>query len=508
MYSIDYTDKCKFEWATGWHGSGGFQNKINRVFSSQTDSQGNLYILGECGNNAEMLNVEELLPNDNVVVGFGATHTVVILKMNPQGEILWEKQFFGLNNQFPNAHDLKVVGDSVVMFMINPAGGKISYFLDTVLTSPSEEYWWAGIGTQLTIVGTLDLDGNLLEKHSLQFLYEDNGEDNSWSFVQYLNIFIHSVFCVDNSGNIYIGRNNYGDAESSNLRVIIDNDTNKIFPIDNFSIILTNPSITKFSPHFDSVIWSRHIITAAPDVVANNQKPFCPLLSIDCDKYNNIYACGYAALGYPNGENYTIFYSENDSIIINDVDMVQSFLIKYDSIGNFLKYSGIKFTQTDSNIFNASPHTVHSKLQINAATNSLFTQTSCTQGVAFTPASIFGYFTLGEGHTDTTGRYRNGMFIQYDLDDLHYVSHGVAKSDIESGLSTMQVNNNRVFAQVTFFNNLDTLINYNNKYMSSSAFIYWDTDGHLINAICYKDTLTVQSNYIGPLALTDSIVYL
>ena len=231
-------------------------------------------------------------------------------------------------------------------------------------------------------------------------------------------------------------------------------------------------------------------------------------MSIDCDKYNNIYACGYAALGYPNGENYTIFYSENDSIIINDVDMVQSFLIKYDSIGNFLKYSGIKFTQTDSNIFNASPHTVHSKLQINAATNSLFTQTSCTQGVAFNPASIFGYFTLGEGHTDTTGRYRNGMFIQYDLDDLHYVSHGVAKSDIESGLSTMQVNNNRVFAQFTFFNNLDTLINYNNKYMSSSAFIYWDTDEHLINAICYKDTLTGQSNYIGPLALTDSIVYL
>lgn len=131
----------QFEWATGWHGSGGFQNKINRVFSSQTDSQGNLYILGECGNNAEMLNGEELLPNDNVVVGFGATHAVVILKMNPQGEILWKKQFFGLNNQFPNAHDLKVVGDSVVMFMINPAGGKISYFLDTVLTSPSEEYW-------------------------------------------------------------------------------------------------------------------------------------------------------------------------------------------------------------------------------------------------------------------------------------------------------------------------------------------------------------------------------
>lgn len=79
----------EFQWAKSYAGMEGPQSssEFNRMFCSDFDSQGNVYILGTFGFGA---NIDDIRFIDNSGAN-GNIQGVVIAKLSPEGNLLWRK---------------------------------------------------------------------------------------------------------------------------------------------------------------------------------------------------------------------------------------------------------------------------------------------------------------------------------------------------------------------------------------------------------------------------------
>lgn len=489
-----------FEWATGWQG-GDFVTVANEVISSDIDSEGNLYILGYAGSFATMQNGESLVPD--YTPPRGKTEAVVIFKMNPQGDIVWKKAIYNEKmHGRPFGCGLKVVGDSSIIVMATITNNEWLYFLDTIIADQAShtEYGW-GVTGLIDVVVTFDLDGNKKEQHWIkaQWLDEEDSVRREGSFLMGRE----TPFTVDSEGNIILIRE-YDECQtrySLKERVVIDGNRQFDFTISNVNNMYNN-QLFKFSPHFDSLLWEKDLIYK----VQTDASPSPPTTrSIAIDNDNNIYICGY----FLDMGNAMIYLDANNIIEATDKEWYKGFLVKYGSDGDVINARDIRFI---SNTDDCQISTHNKSIAVDNRRHSIFVLSRLFQSY-----NTEGHFAFDENTYDTIRRYNNAIFIQYDMDNLNYISHGIAEGSNRGtniGLNNscnhaLYIQKNRVFAQIEFTEKLygkDTIFQHG-EYENSLALISWDKEGHLITAIDY-DSPSLSSHVMGQIYAIDSSVYI
>ncbi len=491
-----------FEWATGWQG-GDFVNRVNKVISSDIDREGNLYILGYAGSEATMLNDESLVPD--YTPPRGKTDAVVIFKMNPQGEIVWKKAIYNEKmNGLSFGCGLKVVGDSSLIVITTIFNNEWLYFLDTIIPDQASHtaYGWGTSGAVDAVI-TFDLDGNKKEQHWMkaQWLDDEDSVRREGTFL----VGCETPFTVDSEGNIIIIReyDEFQTGYSLKERVVIDGNRQFDFEV---SSEYYNNQLFKFSPHFDSLLWEKDLIYK----LQTDRVPYRPTThSIVVDNDNNIYICGhFLEMG-----NATIYLDESNIIEATYKGRYKSFLIKYSPDGEVIKARDIRFIPNTYDCYDCQITTRNKSVTVDTVNNSIFVLSRIYQSDI-----TEGYFAFDENTYDTLRRYNNAVFIQYDMDNLNYISHGIAEGgnmgtninlDYWCG-QALNIQNNRVFAQINFTQCLygkDTIFQHG-EYENSLALISWDKEGHLIMAIDYNCPLLVENNIVSSISTKDSFIYI
>src|SRR5574344_1655795 len=165
----------RFEWATSFTGGSG----NNEVKFSATDSEGNLYIAGQCGTGAA-INGTVLL--NMAPYGSGCnTSNFFIAKLSPSGQVIWRKAIHNNNGGITNCFSMHMLGDTAVAVLVDyslATQENYLYYLDTLITStiygqtfatyPFQRINGGANGNGLII---FDLDGNIKEQHLLQVGY-------------------------------------------------------------------------------------------------------------------------------------------------------------------------------------------------------------------------------------------------------------------------------------------------------------------------------------------------
>ena len=173
-----------FDWVRSYTGQDYSSLETNKIVSSCADSDGNLYILGKFSPQASLCGVallpsgiESIVTNPHFAAnsGYGG---VVIAKISPEGNLLWNKALFCTGNGM--ALDLRGIGDSAIMVMAtivlpfyqdNILQYNRLYYLDTLLAASNEDYLMPTDSMNSYNVNafiTIRNDGEVIEQH---FLY-------------------------------------------------------------------------------------------------------------------------------------------------------------------------------------------------------------------------------------------------------------------------------------------------------------------------------------------------
>ena len=206
----------RFEWAKGYRVDDDYKNIAGVV----TDSLGNLYLLGACDASSAW-DGEDFISPDMIPRGKNKANSltdVIIAKLSPEGDMIWEKVIFSNNGQSHFPHNIRKLGDTAIACLVTfipPSPNQYTYFLDTFMFGYSNyPIDISGFSTaQWTAYLVFDFDGNLTEQHYLAITYTDSaGNDLVYTYdrdsVPWLaaTCFQHASFDVDSTGNIYISR--------------------------------------------------------------------------------------------------------------------------------------------------------------------------------------------------------------------------------------------------------------------------------------------------------------
>ncbi|MBP9990574.1 MAG: T9SS type A sorting domain-containing protein [Bacteroidales bacterium] len=318
-----------FDWVKSYSGQEPLGKFWNYIVSSVTDSHGNLYVAGQFANGAT-IDGQSLLPF-SPHGGQTENPNSCIMKISPQGNILWTKILHANYGQPTRIYDLQLVGDTAlyanVSIPIPKENNEYLYFYDTLITKDNLDYLlymdsisYTGI---TTAISSFDLDGNLNENYLLHMAYKDSKgklitldrqTNNGFDSVYIANEqFKPGNFHVDNLGNIYFGHLStdllwlYCDtcasqSQSYNLSngligeiVVMVNGHQRFFdaPISHPSIY--NFRIFKFSPHFNDMLacryifyetnssWSNWSYTSSRELTTDNENNVFLLCNINSD---------------------------------------------------------------------------------------------------------------------------------------------------------------------------------------------------------------------------------
>ena len=283
----------RFDWVKSYSGQEPTGKYWNYIVSSVTDSQGNLYVAGQFANGAAV-DGQDLLPFSP----YGAqteNANSCIMKITPQGDIVWRKILHANNGNPSQIYGLQLVGDTAlfanVLFALPKENNEYLYFYDTLITKDNVDYLLyrdslasTGISTAISV---FDLDGNLTENYIFHMAYKDNKgklitldrqSNNSFDSVYICNQqFKPGTFHVDNQGNIYFGHL-ATDAlwlhcdtcayqlQCYNLEngligevVVMVNGRQRFFDAPHSHPSHYNYRLFKFSPHFNDMLACRYI---------------------------------------------------------------------------------------------------------------------------------------------------------------------------------------------------------------------------------------------------------
>ena len=287
------THAQRFDWVKSYSGLEPSGKYWNYIVSSITDSQGNLYVAGQFANGASV-DGHELLPF-SPHGGQTENANSCIMKISPQGDIVWRKILHANYGQPSQIYGLQLVGDTAlfanVLFALPKENNEYLYFYDTLITKDNVDYLLyrdSLASTPISVaISVFDLDGNLTENYILHMAYKDsNGKlitldrqtNNDFDTVYIANQqFKPGTFHVDNQGNIYFGHLAtdmlwlYCDtcayqSQCYNLEnglisevVVMVNGRQRFFDVPLSHPSTYNYRLFKFSPHFNDMLACRYI---------------------------------------------------------------------------------------------------------------------------------------------------------------------------------------------------------------------------------------------------------
>ena len=497
-----------FEWVRTYTGSDlSSGDATNKIIGSCVDSAGNLYILGQFSPYAQLCG-ERLLPSDVIEPSSPRWQGIVIAKLSPAGELLWHKAIYnGKHGCY--AFALRMMGDSCIMAMVvlslpydNGHNERMNlYYLDTLLTGNSDYLMpidSVSSGNYNAFI-TFDLDGNVTEQHLVCVGYTDTlGNDLTHQFIMgpphYDKLFAYLMsdesFNVDSEGNIYVVRRTVDavggpynpstetyqswridEGTIGSMKIVVDGTHFLTYPIPH-PTALWNKQILKFSPHFDSLIDAVYIF----DISLNNQSGLSLMTTtFDIDNQNNLYiVMGGSQL--PD----RLRIENSDSLYLRDSVSTPSFMIKYNQD---LHATDVIQLSHDGD---GQPQLGISRIHIDNETNSLYV----TGKTHWSPLITVNCVRYNDDSINIPNK--SGFWLRLNKDDLSLVSHGILTptSDTDGervwGLSYLETNNNRVFAQCHFYAGMlfaDTFIPHPNIGLNNMAAVFWDYKGHELDII-------------------------
>ncbi len=510
-----------FEWVSTYTGPeiSNSDDPTNRIIGSCVDSSGNIYILGEFSPQA-FFGDERLLPFD--IITTPIEKAIVIAKLSPSGDLLWHKAIYN-GKESCYAHALRMVGDSSIMAMVRfylPYNSSASnyrnlYYLDTLLTG-NDDYLMptdSVSGTNYTAFITFDFDGNATERHLVSVGYLDSNGNalTNWTIfgTHYPDKLLvrplsTETFNIDSEGNIYIIRaadervigSNFrewrmDDGTISALKIVVDGTHNLYYPIP-YRTALWNRQIMKFSPHFDSLIDAVYMFDST---LSYQRGATMYVTDFNIDTQNNLYMAMYGQY-VPN----RLAIANSNSLSLGDSTTVPSWVIKYNQD---LFATGVVQLSHDGT---GNPQLAIGRTHIDNKTNSLFV----SGRTWWSQSSVFDNILYNNDTLEIPNK--SGFWLRLN-DDLSLSSVGIVSPNSSDGrvwgISPLETNNNRVFAQSNFDTRVafaDTIIPLPNLGEQNRAVVIWDNDGHDIGLIMLGQHSPV--NGATQTHVIDSILYL
>ena len=489
----------RFEWAKGYYSD--YDDAC--IKGTITDSLGNLYILGQIDRGSDW-DGERLLPNYPI-----AGPLALVAKISPDGEMVWKKMF-GKSTNPTYAQDIRALGDTGFAVMLydgwsEPSMG-IWYWGDTAYTniyhplvSPYDTPGRRFSDGILNDYIAFDFDGNITEQHALEISYVDtDGNDvllrhsppDSLQFLFMQNMYL-LTFDVDNEGNFYM----------SFLPNIVPNETvyeyngticamrywvdHRLVGEGHFENT-TNHIITKFSPHFDSVLASRYIVQSSlnEDFGLGWNK-----VNLKRDKStSNLWVILNLSYNVDSLQNNLVIDSTQNLVVHGSLGgWVKGFVAVYDSL-----LSPINVIELRDSSFNTSTSYANTILY-----DIDFDYDSNIVAISGIPGIRDGVFLYENSTLPLSGK----SFVMI-LDKDTYTLKNLIVVPIEgrdglynkSSFGNLVLKNNRVFYQ-DVQNPATTL---------GLALFAWDYQGNLIDSLYFH---TYPRN-IGPIVQVDSALYL
>lgn len=481
----------RFEWAKSFYGYG--DKYRNFPCGLVADSEGNTYRLMQVGSGGWLDTIDpfEAVTNSNP--------SALLVKMSPDGQYLWHRiinPYERGNTSAVSVHDLRMLGDTALMMMVNiqlpyteDAYGLVYtalYYLDTLLTTsellmPTDSIYHRGV----TAFITLRLDGTLKEQHFLQVTYLDSlghpvmsrgGVDGNGLTTEH--------FDVDSRGNIYIVRPTqdrafadvvnplyFNDGGLSGYRFMVDG-TRFLTHIPPYTTGWWNQQVLKFSPHFDSLLDASYIAGEAPWVDPFNSH-WLDIKSFDIHDDDQIYITFNTRIehcGIPiarsnglqiKGDSLSLVFG-SDCMLRLDTALGANLLMQFDHVPRDY-YSSVELSATC----------------VDTATGSLFVL-GCVGTDSWGENSQPHQFIY---RGDTLSNRNSAFWLRVGADDGHYLSYGHINSNFggNGGGKGIVARDNRVFAQIWYNGNIQFAgaafsIPYANQ--RGLALAQWDYDGH------------------------------
>lgn len=525
-----------FQWAKSYSGSErDFQSISNRIYYTEIDSQGNIYILGDFGFGA-YIDGEHIFD-----LAFGGTQqAVIIAKLDINGALIWKRV---IKNNISSSYSnyMKLVGDTSLFIMANmhlATNNSSLWYLDTLINQsyPLPEYPFpfydgGNIASYGNVFIEFDLNGNVKNQHFLQIKSLDS---NAVEVDQPLfsNYTVTSPFHIDNQGNMYM----YSNLQK--LYPTVLNDTVTDFPIsESFRLIIDgvrtidfdmkyneNAKLFKFTPNFGELVWSKDIMEDSVGIgedctIVDNwgirpyEKYPIFITGMEADSEGDLYVCGY--IEHDRNMNAcpdtlhsrTIFVDTTNREHRIEIDagaQAIGFIIKYDTAGNVQWVNQMRGYTQFAGHSQGRPEgflTKYQNLAIKEEDNSVFVLAEMYAGgtsdsntyLMFNDTLI--YRTKGGNVAFLKYNKNNGQYISHGLtnhiiDSLYPWVYGAGVTRLFSGFGTDQfiVNNNQVLALIIYVRNIvgfDTVIYPLNRGFSGAGvtLMRWREDGGLIELI-------------------------
>lgn len=519
----------RFEWVKAYSSPGGSDPEIpaNIIKGSVVDRDGNIYVLGEYFPSATAMPFGVYpVPTNLGVTLTQVNSSIVIAKLNPDGELLWYKGLHSVRSGSSGSGSLysrgiKLLGDTAIMvcayvyFPFENYRHDELYYLDTLLVDDDSRFGEIKTANDLfCCFMTLSLDGRLIEDHILEWCAADgNGEPIRYADTNYIETghVQTSMFDVDSDGNIYLynmaDQYFYRNPTATKLGFVIDR-RHIVFYRDDLNEGLWNWEIVKFSPHFDTVLKAIYVF----DSTHTSSGSGINATSFRFDKDNNLYLGLYQEGGpsrLPLGNSDTLVLTYN-----NQTEYGNCLLIKYDT--NLVP---LWAKQTHSSPQSGYRRAFHSRtVEFDYATNSIYL-TGWSSKRAFTDPDGNADISLFYDN-DTLDLDNNFFWLRLDRDNGRLISYGKVRSDIATLGEVRDVEprivvaNGKVAAMFNYVQAVsfaDTTIDQaerqaNGAYGRFTALAIWDEDG---NELALHDLNAMGSyNRPGAVYAHDSILYI
>ena len=536
-YGQETAPTGRFDWARSIHTG----STLSCIRSMATDPEGNLYALVYAGSDGRFTadaggDGQSLMPAEANGQG-GQGCIVALLKISPQGDLLWEKAIKNGWGGHAEPANMRLLGDTAVACMVTFGlawdHGNWLYYIDTMIRdregNPVE---WGDFQSQFVTAWLgFDLDGNLKESHFLRLSYVDSlGNDivHPTTGDKYCDYLRYVTFDVAADGSIYIihfptsridDNHTAEDGGIHSTRVWVDNRLVGTMPAHP---LVYQPQLLKLAPNFDTLLAQRYVVQSYdvdtafgyPSVVFYQ---FLGRIHVSPD--GSIYwpatidARGIHSVTFDQQPEYTL---QTEMRAAGQMDFMCGLLFKFDSSLN-MQY----IFHLDDAVINPSRwfnNSYFHDVTFDTDSGLVFVHASATHRTAYDTTSTNSLFSY-DG--DTLTNLDGAFFMALREEDDHPVLHSygmlpASKSYHHTGDTwdswsndKIAVGNNRVFAQACYFYKL-YLPNQTAQQPNSSSkglcLAVYDYAGHCLYGIDYGST-SPDSGPAGVL-LRDSVLYL
>ncbi|MBQ9473596.1 MAG: hypothetical protein IJU81_04230, partial [Bacteroidales bacterium] len=382
------------------------------------------------------------------------------------------------------------------------------------------------LSTGVTNFVTFDLDGNVLEQHTVEVGYIDSsgrtvtcGVQRPWYSISpnALHTFLltNEPFGIDHDGNIYVARRAHdaiainptfdssytistSDGSIIALKIMVDGERSFIYPLTQRTP-LWNQQILKFAPHFDSLLGGVYLYDTP---YIDTTVLLSDIISMEVDRDNNLYVTLHY-VGFPS--KYT-HVANSDSLFVRcDSNAGSGCVVVYspdlrptDVIQPAVIEGGNAHAHLSGDIMGHSCY-------FDYETKSLFVSGG-VDGWSGRPTMTY------KGDTIYVPNVVSAFWLRLDMDSHKLLSYGMTRQtqdlrrDMRQGISFVAAKNNRVFSEITFWrlSFADTLLT--SSPYDGIAFAVWDYDGHELQIENYN--VRSSRNLTRQIHLLDSAVYL